>query len=505
MGQLIGVDFGTGGCKTTVMNETGEVIASAFQEYITHYPHMGWSEQNPDDWINALIATLSSCFTQGVKKEELLGLAVTASTHNAVLADKNGDVIRPCIMWTDQRSMLQTEWLKANFGQEIFDIAMQQPSATWTMPQLLWVKENEPENYEKISRIYFVKDYVRSFLTGDWGTDIVDAQGTLLFDARKCIWSKQLCDIIGLPVNVLPPVHKSKEIVGHVTGKAAGLTGLPCNLPVVAGCSDTAAEDFGAGAIKPGQLIFKLATAANVNLITAQPLPNRVSFTYPHVKEGLWYTSLATNSCASSYRWLRDSLFGPENEQCAKAGRNVYELMDEMAAKISIGSEGMIYHPFLNGERCPYYNPQLRASFVGMSMIHEKGHFARAVLEGVAFSLNDCFQIVKTMGVEVKEARLIGGGAKSKLWSRILCDITGIPVIRPVNDDSSFGGAMLAGVGVGVFASEYEAVDVCVRDSINLKPNEENHEKYQPYFSIYKHIVEQLSPVFNELYKLRNS
>lgn len=499
--KLMGVDFGTGGCKATIIDTTGKVLGSASKEYITYYPHSGWSEQNTEDWITAFIDTVKACLQKsGIDSKELAGLALTASTHNAVLVDKEGKVIRPCIMWTDQRSVKQTQWLREHYGQQIFAIGMQQVSPTWTLPQLLWIKENEPENYRRINKIYFTKDYIRSFLTGDWCTDHVDAQGSLLYDAKKREWSAELCKIIDLPVEALPPVVKSKAIAGTVQRRASELTGLPEGLPVVAGCSDTAAEDYGSGAVNPGQMIIKMATAGNVNLITKEAVPNDKSFTYPYVIEDLWYTVLATNSCASSYRWLRDSIFSLEKDVC----NNVYELMDELASQVPIGSQGLIYHPYLLGERCPYYNAHLRASFIGLNMIHEKKHFARAVMEGVAFSLNDCFQIVNNMNVEIKEIRLIGGGAKSTLWSQIVSDVIGLPLLRPENDDSSFGGALLAGVGVGIFGGEVEAVLSCVRIEKELQPNMENHKKYQQFFEVYQDIVNKLTPTYSKLYNIVN-
>jgi xylulokinase len=500
--KLMGIDFGTGGCKITVLDEAGLVVGSAFTEYSTYYPHPGWSEQNPDDWIAALRRTVKCCLDECADNGRgLAGLAITASTHNAVLVDGDNRVIRPCVMWTDQRSGQQVAWLGEKYGECIFSIGMQWPSPTWTLPQLLWIKENEPANYRRIARIFFVKDYVRAALTGDWCTDHIDAQGSLLYDARNRAWSARLCDIIGLPTAVLPPVFRSREIVGKVSKKGSEISGLPAGLPVVAGCSDTASEDFGAGAVEPGQMIIKLATAGNINLVTHEAKPHRKAFTYPHVVEGLWYTALATNSCAASFRWLRDSFFAHEKAACEADGSSIYRLMDDLARDVPAGAQGLMYHPYLLGERCPYYDPKLRASFLGISMGHGKKHFVRAVLEGVAFSLKDCFQITNEMDTEVAEARLIGGGAKSSLWCQIVCDVLGVPVLRPRNDDSSFGGALLAGVGVGVFDSEIAAVKNAVKIEKELVPNEADHLRYNRLFELYGKAVHNLRDFYAELYK----
>lgn len=500
MDKLFGVDFGTGGCKATVIDPKGNVLASAFKEYPSEHQKPGWSEQDPDLWIEAFIETVSSCVDQ-LKGDDgrILGLAVTASTHNAVLLDESGKVIRRCIMWNDQRSGRQSEWLKEQYGKQIYEIGMQMPTPTWTLPQLLWVKENEPENYQKIAKLMFTKDYVRSWITGDFCTDVVDAQGSLLYDARKEAWSKELCDMIGLPVSVLPKICHSREIVGHVRSEISKLTGLTEGIPVIAGCSDTAAEDFSAGAVREGQIIIKLATAGNVNLVTNNAQPHPKSFTYPYSIEGKWYTVTATNSCASANRWMRDALYPVEKEMCAGRGEDIYEYMGEQAAGVKLGAEGLIFHPYLLGERCPYFNPNARGDFFGVSMVHSKGHFARALLEGVAFSLYDCLQVLKEFTTDMEDIVIIGGGAKSPLWCQIVSDIFGLEVKAPANAESSYGGAMLAGVGVGVFESEEEAARICVKMKKTYKPDAKNHEKYEKIFRIYKKIVAMSEPIWEEL------
>jgi len=500
MDKLFGVDFGTGGCKATVINLEGEVCASAFREYPSEHQKQGWSEQDPALWIQAFIETARECrekIPDGF--EGLLGLAVTASTHNAVLLDSNGEVIRRCIMWNDQRSGDQSNRLKEQFGERIFAVGMQMPAPTWTLPQLMWIKENELENYQRINRLLFTKDYVRSWVTGDFCTDVVDAQGSLLYDARNMEWSKELCDMIELPLAVLPEIRQSKDIVGKVKREIAELTGLPEGLPVIAGCSDTAAEDFGAGATKEGQIIVKLATAGNVNLITNTANPHSKSFTYPYSVAGKWYIVTATNSCAAANRWMRDALYPAEKEQCEAGGTDIYEYMGEQAASVGLGAEGLIFHPFLLGERCPYFNPNARGDFFGISMKHTKAHFARALLEGVAFSLYDCLQVLKNFTDNMEDIVIIGGGAKSALWSQIVSDVFGLEVKRPANAESSFGGALLVGVGVGVFNDEEEAAQKCVRMKKVYKPNPQNHQKYMELFGIYKKVVAASEPIWEEL------
>ena len=502
---LLGVDIGTGGCKCTAINSAGQILAVSFCEYPSDHAHPGWSEQNPVHWDRAFIQTVRAVLSSGkVSGEDIAAIAFSASTHNAVLLDKEGNVIRPCIMWNDQRSAAQAQQLKARHGKIIFETTMQVPTATWTMPQLLWVKENDPESFSKIHRILFTKDYVRHSVTGDWYTDHVDASGSLFYDPRNARWSKKMCDLIGLPVEVLPEVLPSRAIAGKVRGNIAALTGLHEGTPVITGCSDTAAEDFGAGGVNEGQIIVKLATAGNCNLITSKGRSHEKAFTYPHAVQGMWYMATGTNSSASSFRWLRDALYMTEKQIFEKDGKNVYTLMDEHAAQVPVGARGLIFHPYILGERCPYFNAKARADFFGVSMVHDKRYFARAVLEGVAYSLYDCFQVLCEFAESMSEIRLIGGGAKSPLWCQIVSDVFGLPVKRPENDDSSFGGALLAGVGIGVFENERAAVNKANKIVRIYEPDMANHRKYESFFSIYQQIVKASEPLWEQLYDLAN-
>lgn len=501
---LMGVDFGTGGCKATVIDTEGVIVAAAFEEYPSSHPHPGWSEQDPAHWIQAFTNTVRACLASGVDPAAIAAIGMSASTHNAVLLDENGAVIRPCIMWNDQRSGKQVTELRERHGERIFEIGMQMPTATWTMPQLFWVRENDPEGFARIRRIAFTKDYVRGHVTGDYCTDYVDAQGSLLFDARAWKWSEELCDMIGLDPALLPPVVKTKAVTGGVGAEVARETGLREGTPVIAGCSDTAAEDYGAGAVIEGQLLVKLATAGNVNIILNAPRPNRKGYTYPYAVENMWYMATGTATSAASYRWLRDALYATEKEIEEHEGRDVYRRMDADAAAVPVGSRGLIFHPYILGERCPLFNPNARADFFGVSVVHDKPYFARAVLEGVAYSLYDCYQVVREMGGNAREIRLIGGGAKSSLWCGIVCDVFGVPVVRPQNDDSSFGDALLAGVGVGLFENEIAAVAHCNRIKTRYEPNTANHARYREFFEIYQEVARVSGPSWDKLHRIAN-
>jgi xylulokinase len=496
---LLGVDFGGGASKATLLSTEGQVVATAIKEYPTYYPQVGWAEQEPEDWYTALKDNFREIIAgTGISPGEVAALALDAATHTGVLLDEEFKVLRRSIYWTDQRSRTQAAELKQQHGTRIFELAYHQPDPIWTLPQLLWVKENEPEVWKKAARLLFVKDYVRYRLTGQYGTDRIDAMGSMLLDAQKMEWSPELCALAGIPGAALPELAAPLEVIGNVSPVAARETGLAESTLVVAGTTDTALEILGAGAIRLGQVTVKLATAGRICAITDRAYPHPQLVNYRHVLPDLWYPGTATKACAASYRWYRDVLGKYETSAAAKTG-NAYELMDRAAAAIAPGSEGLFYHPYLLGELTPYADPCLRGSFTGITAHHTKAHFNRAVLEGVAYSLRDCIGVLYDLGVKMEEFRIIGGGAKSGVWRQIVADVLGIELLKAETDDSSFGAAMLAGVGAGLFASCAAAAARCVRTSSVTRPNERNHRQYEQLFPIYKEIHDGLAPVYHKL------
>lgn len=500
---MMGVDFGTGGCKVTVIDEQGQIAGDAEWSYSTYHPLPGYSEQYPEDWYNAFIHCLRQLKQRGVKPDHIQVIALDGSTHNAVLLDQNNQVIRPVIMWTDQRSSEEVTELKRWRGEEIYNTTYQQVSTTWTLPQLLWLKKHEPGNFRRIARIMFVKDYIRFLLSDTWATDYIDAQGSMLYDITAQTWSDELCSLIGLTSQVLPPIYAPTNIVGKITPEAAKKTGLPEGLPLVCGTTDVTAEAFGAGAVLPGQCILKLATAGNVNVMTSDPRPSPKTLTYSHVVPGLWYTASATSSAAAAMRWFKDQ-FGFDYEmQSRSSPSNVYKYIDTLVKDSPAGSRDLIFHPYLSGERAPYWDPYLKASFTGISAYHTRGDFSRAVMEGVAFSLKDCFRLIEDMNLTVSEFLLIGGGARSDVWAQIVSDVFGKTVLRPKQTDASFGSALLAGIALGVFSSEMEAVRRCVTIDREFTPDPDIHQLYQRQFRLYRKIHDLLEAVYHEIVKVK--
>ncbi len=491
---LLGIDLGTGGCKITLLDARGRILAGGFEEYPTAHPQPGWAEQDPADWRAAVAGILQGLRARGAwDSVRIRALAVTGSTHNAVLLDAHLEPVRPVIMWTDQRSGAECADLERMAGDSIFAATHHCPAPTWTLPQLLWLKRHEPEVLGRAAHLVFVKDYLRLLLTGELATDHIDAQGSLLYDVRARRWSGELCSLAGIPPAWLPPLADPPAVVGRVTAAAAREMGLPEGVPVVAGASDSAVEDYAAGAVEPGQCVVKLATAGNVNVMTAAPAPHRLTLTYSHVVPGLWYTVSATNAAAVCLRWFRDAFLdgapaGPRD--------SLYAVLDREAAGSPPGARGLFFHPYLQGERSPYWDPALRASFTGAALSHRRGDFARAVMEGVGFSLLDCRRVIDGLGLPIDSLRLIGGGAKSALWSQIICDMFGRPLARPESCDAAFGAALLAGVGAGVFADERDAAARCVRLRDTLEPDPGRRDRYAALFPTYRDIQRALAPVY---------
>lgn len=495
---LLGIDIGTGGCKATVLDVEGNFIADGYTEYPSHHPYFGWVEQDPTDWFRAMTNSLKLASESGkFRTEDIIGLAVDASAHNAVLLDKNGAILRPTIMWQDQRSYEEADFLKANYLDLIKDTTFSTPSPTWTLPQLMWVRKNEPEVFDRIDRLLFIDDYVRYQLTGAISTTHIQAQGSMLFDNRRMTWSEDIVRLTGLPMSVLPEIKKPTDTSGYVTAEAAALTGLKEGIPVVMGASDTSLESYSVGGLKPGDCVLKMATAGGLNVFREYGKPFLDTFIYSHVVDNLWYYGRGTVSAAQAFRWYRDTFCGKELMEEQAGGPNTYQLLDKEAEAISPGADGLFFHPYMSGERAPYWDPKLRASFTGFSSMHQRGHFTRALLEGVTFSLRQCFEGMEEFG-RIDRISFVGGGSKSPLWRSILADVFDRDIVKYKRDDSSLGAAMLAGVALGVFGSHQEAIQkAAVIDSVT-KPNPHHVEKYRRLFPLYVEIHDDLVNTYHK-------
>lgn len=493
---LLGIDLGAGSLKASLITVDGTLVGEASHAVATSAPNPGWSEQDPWDWWRAACAAVPAALARaGGEPSRVAAVSFSAGAHTQVLEDADGRVIRPAILWNDQRSGAQTRALRDRADNRILAIGFNRANPTWTLPQMLWLKEMEPAAFARVHRLYVAKDWLRSRFTGGFETDVVDAVGTLMADARTGQWSEELCALIGWPMASLPPIVQPRDRVGTVTEEAARATGLAAGTPVICGTSDTAIETFGAGMMRPGIGVAKLATAATVSVLSPHAVPHKEMINYPHVIPDHWYVITATNSCASAHKWLRDTFFRREGED----GSAVFDEMERLANAVPAGSDGLFFHPYLNGERSPHWDPLLRADFVGIGFQHGPGHFVRALYEGVSYSLRDCLEVLRANGLGFTTARLTGGGAKSALWRQILADTLDVTVELPAVADASFGAALLAGVGIGAFADE-AAAEAAIRVVATHRPDPERAARAARGFALYREIQAALAPINHRIH-----
>ncbi len=479
---VLGVDFGGGSSKATLLNQQGKVVATATAEYPTFYGEGGKAEQNPLDWYAAACQNIKTVL-QGVNPADVLCLCFDAATHTAVLMDENGAPVCNSVYWTDTRSVKEKEFLAKNYGEKLFSLCKHNVDTIWSLPEIMFIKNNFPATYQKVKKVTFAKDFVRGMFTGDFVTDYIEAQGSMLCDFDKHEWDDELLSLVGLTKQNMPKIVNPLDFVGTVGKRAAEDTGLTANTKVICGATDTAMEVFAAGGVSKGDVTIKLATAGRICVVFDGYSPDKNIINYSHLKQNMYYPGSATKSCAASLRWFRDTFGGS------------FEEFSQMAQDIAIGSDGLIFHPYLTGELTPHANPALSGSFIGVKAGHTKAHFARAVMEGVALSLLDCKTYLFSHGVTMGErAFIIGGGAKSKVWRQIVADCLNMTLVCTENNDSSFGSAMCAGVYAGFFADYDNAVRTCNVQTGITEPNAENNQKYakiyQKYVKISKFLTE---------------
>ncbi len=488
MKYVLGIDFGGGSSKATLLSENGEIAATSTKEYESYSEAGGIIEQDAEDWYSATKHNISVILEKTkVSPADIACISLDAATHTAVLLDDSFTPVRRSIYWTDTRSIAEVNYLKENYREDVESIMLHTPDTIWTLPQLMWVQKHEPQVWAKTKRIMFAKDYVRHKLTGDFVTDYIEAEGSMLFDYNTLTWSDKLMKIGNISPDMLPTIVRPDDVVGNITKAAASDTGLCEGTPVLCGTTDTVMEVTASGSVKQGQMTIKLATAGRICIVTDRSYRDRDIINYSHVIEGLWYPGTATKACASSYRWYRDT-FGED-----------YRDLDKGAEAVGIGSDGLLYHPYINGELTPYADPLLCGSFTGIRFSHTKGHFSRAVMEGVALSLLDCKKKIEALGISHADtAAIIGGGSYSPLWRQIVSDVLGIKLIKKNNSDSSLGSAMMAGVACGIFSSYEDAIEKCTVVEGVTEPIPENHEKYAKLYEKYKAVHDALEDVYHK-------
>jgi len=502
MAFLIGIDIGTTGAKTLLIDEEGRVVGSATVEYPMYTPRPLWAEQEPEDWWQATIASIRQVLrTTAIDPAELSGIGLTGQMHGMVLLDDEGKVLRPCIMWNDQRTANECRWIMERVGRERFlELTMNPALPGFTAPKIIWTRNHEPEVYARIAKVLLPKDYVRYRLTREYVTEVSDASGTVLLDVGKRRWSEEVLAELDIPMEWMPACVESPEITGRVTADVADATGLPVGLPVIGGGGDQAASGVGTGIVEPGLVSVTMGTSSVVFAYTDAPSrdPQGRLHTFCHAVPGKWHVMGVTLAAGGSLRWLRDTLGASEIDVAALTGVDPYEILTAEAGLAPAGCEGLIYLPYLSGERTPYPDPNARGTFFGLTVRHTKRHMVRAVLEGVAYSLRDSIELFRTLNVPITQVRATGGGARSRTWRQILADVFGAELVTVnVTDSSAYGAALLAGVGARVYASVPEACAQTVKIVDTVQPEPRNRSIYDAYYPIYRSLYPALKSSFD--------
>jgi xylulokinase len=492
---LLGIDVSTTGAKALLIGPMGDVVASASTPLAVSTPHPLWSEQEPADWWDGVVLSIRQVLAEsGAAPEAIAAIGLTGQMHGLVLLDENGEVLRPAILWNDQRTGAQCDEIRARVGRErLIRITGNDALTGFTAPKILWVREHEPEVYARARHMLLPKDFVRFRLTGEYATDRAGGSGTLLFDLGRRDWSDEVVEALEIPREWLPPTHEGPQVTGRVSAGAAGATGLLAGTPVVGGGGDQAAGAVGVGAVAPGIISLVLGTSGVVFATTAGPLvePEGRLHAFCHAVPGRWHFMGVMLSAAGSLRWYRDT---------AAAGA-AYRALDEEATAVAPGSEGLLFLPYLTGERTPHPDPLARGAFVGLTVRHSRAHLTRAVLEGVAFGLKDSFELIQESGMgPVREVRVSGGGAQSPLWRQIIADVLGAE-LRTVNttEGAAYGAAMLAAVGAGFYESVPAACERMIALTGRTVPLAPNVEAYRAYYELYRELYPALSGMFRRL------
>jgi xylulokinase len=473
--KLLGIDVGTGGTRALLVDENGIVFASATAEHAPFAsPQTGWAEQDPRDWWRATAEAVRGVLSQThVSSEEIAGVGFSGQMHGAVLLDESKEVLRPALIWCDQRTEAQSKEITRLIGAaRLIELTANPALTNFTATKLMWVRDHEPELWSRFRYVLLPKDYVRLRLTNECATDVADASGTLLLDVAHRRWSDAMLDALEMNKSCLPALFESSEMTGGVSAEGAAATGLREGTPVVAGAGDQAAGAIGMGIVRPGAVSATIGTSGVVFAATARPAIDKAGrvHTFCHAIPDRWHVMGVTQAAGLSLRWFRDR-FGVVDDG-ATSSHNPYDLLGKEAATAPPGSDGVLWAPYLMGERTPHLDPEARAALVGLAAVHTRAHVVRAILEGVAFSLRDTLTIFAEMGVPVDSIRLGGGGARGLLWRQIQADIYGREVEIPeAEEGAAYGAALLAGVGIGLWSSIDEACAKTVRVATRVEPD----------------------------------
>ncbi len=498
MAYFLGIDSSTTGVKALVIAENGDVTGSATTELTLSTPQPLWSEQDPADWWQGAIASIRQVLAgTGLNGADIAAIGLTGQMHGLKLLDEAGEVLRPAILWNDQRTGAQCDEIRARLGKRhLVELTGNDALTGFTAPKILWVRAHEPQVFAKVGHILLPKDYIRFMLTGAYATDRAGAAGTLLLDVKTRNWSAEVLEALEIPAGWLPPTHEGPEITGYVSAATAQATGLKAGTPVVGGGGDQAAQAVGVGAVEPGIIALTLGTSGVVFASAAEPFiePEGRLHAFCHAVPDRWHMMGVMLSAAGSLRWYRDTL----------APGLDFDTLLAPANDVSPGCEGLLFLPYLTGERTPHPDPLARGAFVGLTVRHSQPHLTRAVLEGVAFGLRDGFELMKAAGLTgIRQVRVSGGGARSPLWRQILADVLNVELVTVnTTEGAAYGAALLAGVGAGAWPDVDTACQACVKLTGSTTPDPETVGKYEPVYAQYRELYPSLKTVSHNLSNL---
>ena len=509
MSIYLGIDIGTSGTKTLAMNARGKILAQATAIYPCYHPRPMWSEQDPEDWWQATVKTVRAVVKKAkLKPADVRAIGLSGQMHGSVFLDKNNRVVRRALLWNDQRTAAECAEIEQRAGgrKQLIEMVANPALTGFTAPKILWLRNNEPKNFEKTVKVLLPKDEIRRRLTGEFATEVSDASGMLLLDVVNRRWSKELLGKLELDLSLLARCYESEEVTGTLSREAAKTLGLSTECMVVGGAGDCAAGAVGNGIVRPGVLSTSIGTSGVVfvHAETPQVDPEGRLHTFCHAVRGKWHMMGVTLAAGGSLQWFRNALCGNDSGRC-RSGRkiDVYDVLTEEAAVTPPGAEGLFFLPYLAGERTPHADPNARGAFVGLTLKHSRGHLVRAIMEGVTYSLRDCLAIIEEQGVSVKQIRASGGGAKSPFWRQMQADVLGKTVVSMAADEGpGYGVALLAAVGAGEFKNVAEACEATVKTTGQTKPVAAARKVYDKGFPVYQGLYRSLYRDFAAIAKL---
>ena len=505
MSAFLGIDIGTSGTKTLAMDAEGQILAAAMETYPCYVPKPLWSEQDPNDWWEATVKSVRQVVRKArLKAADVKAIGLSGQMHGSVFLDSDNKVVRRAILWNDQRTAAECQEIEQRAGgrKQLIEMVANPALTGFTAPKILWLRNHEPKNFARTRKILLPKDEIRRRLTGEYATEVSDASGMLLLDVARRNWSAELLSRLELDADLFGTVYESEQVTGNLTPEAARLLGLSTECVVVGGAGDCAAGAVGNGIVERGVLSTSIGTSG-VMFIHSDEVkidPEGRIHTFCHAVNGKWHMMGVTLAAGGSFQWFRNELCKADVALAKRQKRDVYDLLTEEAAATSQGAEGLLFLPYLSGERTPHADPDARGCFVGLTMAHTRGHLIRAIMEGVAYSMRDSLDIFEQLGVPIRQIRASGGGSRSPQWRQIQADVFGRKVVTINSEEGpAYGVALLAAVGAGAFKNVREACKATIRVVSETPADRKAKRYYDRAFPVYQQLYRSLKDDFKAI------